>query len=368
MTRSFVPGLELAEAFHREVVGPFLGAALGPVPYSAGLIGAGSEVQGYDTERSTDHAWGPRVQVFLGGEDFRARAAELTALLDRDLPGEFRGYPVRFPFPGGTPARHWVDVIDLRAYFTDLLGADPADGVPLSAWLTTPAQTLRELTAGAVFHDGLGRLAAYRDLLAWYPDDVWRHVLAAQWMRLSQEEPFVGRCGEVGDELGSAVAAARQVRDLMRLCLLMHRVYPPYGKWLGTAFHALPCAAGLAPHLTRALSATTWRERERHLTPAYEGAAALHNALGLTEPLDPGVRPFHDRPFLVLDAHRFTHALTATITDPALRARPPVGAVDQYIDSTELTAGPNAALRRRYVPYVPFAPDAPADAEPPSDS
>lgn len=59
-------------------------------------------------------------------------------------------------------------------------------------------------------------------------------------MRLSQEEPFVGRCGEVGDDLGSAVVAARQVRDLIKLCLLMNRAYPLYGKWLGTVFAALP--------------------------------------------------------------------------------------------------------------------------------
>jgi len=42
-------------------------------------------------------------------------------------------------------------------------------------------------------------------------------VLACQWRRISQEEPFVGRCDEVVDELGSAVVAARLVRDLMRL-------------------------------------------------------------------------------------------------------------------------------------------------------
>ncbi|HWD74857.1 MAG TPA: DUF4037 domain-containing protein, partial [Solirubrobacteraceae bacterium] len=45
-----------------------------------------------------------------------------------------------------------------------------------------------------------------------------------------------GRCAEAGDELGSAVVTARLARDLMRLCLLMRRRYPPYSKWLGTAF------------------------------------------------------------------------------------------------------------------------------------
>lgn len=109
-------------------------------------------------------------------------------------------------------------------------------------------------------------------------------------MRSSQEEPFVGRCGEVGDDLGSAVVAARQVRDLMKLCLLMNRVYPPYSKWLGTAFAALPCAQALTPHLSGALAARSWQEREQHLSPAYEIAAGVHNDLDLTEPLEVTVR------------------------------------------------------------------------------
>jgi uncharacterized protein DUF4037 len=349
VTRPFLPGLELAELFHTEVVAPIVEEALAGVPYSAALIGWGSEVQGFDTRRSTDHAWGPRLQVFLNGDDFRTRADDLDALLDRELPAEFRGYPVRFAFPSDAPARHWVQVTDLWGFFAEQLGADPAHPLPTAAWLAVPTQVLRELTGGAVFHDGLGLLEPYRRRLAWYPDDVWRYVLACQWMRLSQEEPFVGRCGEVGDELGSAVIAARQVRDLMKLCLLVNRIYPPYGKWLGTAFAALPCAPALAPHLSGAVAARSWPERERHLSPAYEAVAGLHNELGLTEPVDVEVRYFHDRPFRVLDAHRFTEALVPTIRDPALRALPLVGAIDQYVDSTDLTDRSHADRRRRYL-------------------
>jgi hypothetical protein len=345
VTRSFLPGLELAELFHTEVVAPILGG----VAHSAALIGWGSEVQGFDTERSTDHAWGPRMQVFLGAQDFHERGQSLDTLLDRELPAEFRGYPVRFSFPAGEPDRHWVQVTSLTGYFTEQLGVDPADGVPPSTWLTVPTQVLRELTGGTVFHDGLGRLESYRDELAWFPDDVWRYVLACQWMRLSQEEPFVGRCGEVGDDLGSAVVTARLVRDVMKLCLLMDRVYPPYSKWLGTAFAALPGAGELTPHLTGALSAQGWREREIHLCAAYEIVAARHNALGLTEPVETSVRYFHDRPFRVLDAYRFTDALIPTIEDPAVRELPPVGAIDQYVDNTDLTDRRNAEVRRRYI-------------------
>jgi hypothetical protein len=139
-----------------------------------------------------------------------------------------------------------------------------ASPYPSGSW--SPTQTLRELTGGQVFHDGTGLLDDYRGTLAWYPDDVWRYVLACQWKRLAQEEAFVGRCGEVGDEVGSAVVAARQVRDLMKLCLLMARVYPPYSKWLGTAFAKLPCADALTPVFADALAARTWKDRERHLS------------------------------------------------------------------------------------------------------
>jgi Domain of unknown function (DUF4037) len=346
MTHAFIPGLDLARLFYDEAVAPVLASALRGVPYSAGLVGAGSEVQGFDTVRSTDHAWGPRLQVFLETDDFRDRAEGLEALLERELPLEFRGHPVRFAYPFGTPARHWVHLVDVRGYFREAFGADPLAGPSASAWLTTPTQVLRELTGGEVFHDGTGLLRPYRAALAWYPEDLWRHVLAAQWMRLSQEEPFVGRCGEVGDDLGSAVVAARQVRDLMKLCLLMNRVYPPYSKWLGSAFAGLDCARELSPLLSAALAAGDWQARELFLSPAYEVVAGLHNALGLTEPVDPGVRYFHDRPFLVLDSFRFADALVATVADPVVRVLPRVGAYDQYIDNTDMGAGD---VRRRYV-------------------
>src|SRR6266508_6574753 len=52
---------------------------------------------------------------------------------------------------------------------------------------------------------------------AWYPDQVWRWLLACQWRRLDQEEPFVQRTAEAGDDLGSAVIAARLVRDTIRV-------------------------------------------------------------------------------------------------------------------------------------------------------
>lgn len=349
MTRSFIAGLALSERFYDEVVESLLRDALDGEPYSAALIGYGSEVQGFDTSRSTDHAWGPRVRVFLNSDAFRNRAGDLDALLDRHLPGEFCGYPVRFAFPDDAPPRHWVHITDLTSFFTAQLGVPPTEQLSLLTWLTVPTQVLRELISGRVFHDGLGQLKRYRQALEWYPDDVWRYILACQWLRLSQEEPFVGRCGEVGDDLGSAVVTARQVREVMKLCLLMDRVYPPYSKWLGTAFAATERAEQLRPHLSGATAARNWQERERYLSAAYEIIAELHNERRLTVPLDPRVRQFHDRPFQVLDAYRFTDALMDTITDPQIRTLPPVGAIDQYVDSSDMTDREAAQVRRQYI-------------------
>jgi hypothetical protein len=204
-----------------------------------------------------------------------------------------------------------------------------------------------------VFHDDPGELTRARENAAWYPDDVWRYVLACQWRRVDQEEPFPGRCAEAGDDLGSRVAAARLARDLMRLCLLMHRQYPPYSKWLGTAFARLPGGAGLAAALTAAISADHYEARERHLTEAMEAIAVLHNRLGLTPPLDTRPRRFFDRPYLVLGAGRFTAALRETITDPRVRDLPLAGAVDQFTDSADAAGDPRflrACFDRAHLP------------------
>lgn len=294
---SFVSGIELSRRFYTEAVAPALSE-----PHSAALLGPGSEVLGFDTERSTDHDWTARVFLFL---------PEIRAV---DVPDTFVGHPVK------------LIIATLDEWRRGFLGFDPRHP-ECRDWLATPTQVFAEFTGGAVFHDDLG-LEALRQRVAWYPDDVWRYVLACQWQRIGQEEAFVGRCGEVGDELGSAVVAGRLVRDLMRLCLLMARRYPPYSKWLGSAFARLPAAAALTPSLTGALAATDWHDREHHLVTAYEHVAGLHNALGLTEPVDPHVRLFFDRPFRVIDAGRFVAPLLAG-------GRRPIGAIDQFVDSTD---------------------------------
>ena len=61
----FTPGLELSRAFFAEIVRPLLVDRFPELRYGAALLGSGSEILGFDTEMSTDHNWGPRVDLFF---------------------------------------------------------------------------------------------------------------------------------------------------------------------------------------------------------------------------------------------------------------------------------------------------------------
>ncbi|RLP85390.1 DUF4037 domain-containing protein [Micromonospora sp. CV4] len=340
---AFLPGLTLARRYHDEVVAPVLRRRFPGLRYAAGLLDGGSELLGLDTERSTDHDWGPRVQVFVGSTD-ATRIPGVRAALDADLPTEFLGWPTRFAGDDGrlgvadpVGRRHGVSVDELAGWWRHRLGFDPAAGVTVADWLATPTQRLAEVTGGAIFHDGLdGALTARRVALAWYPPDVWRHVLAAAWTRIAQAEHLPGRCAEVGDELGSRVVAAGLARDLMRLGLLLRRRWPPYDKWLGTVFGGLPDAAPVVAALTDALGPGDWTRRQAGLVGALEAVARWTDETGLAAPVRARARQFHRRPFLVLHAERIAVALRGGVRDPLLRDRPPLGAVDQYVHSVDV--------------------------------
>ncbi len=335
---------------------PILDEAFPGLRHSAALLGYGSEVLGLDDARSTDHNWGPRVRLFLGDADAAAHAEAIGRVLAERLPFRFRGYPTGAVVPPGGDARlltpverrpipHLVEVFALGGFLRGHLGFDPREGITARDWLTVPSQRLCELCAGAVYHDGLGELEPLRAALAWYPDDVWRHLLACAWRRIGHEEAFVGRTGEAGDDLGSRIVAARLARDVARLAFLVERRHAPYAKWLGSAFARLSCAAALAPALEEALRADRWQEREAALARAYAELGARTNALRLAPAVDPSPRPFHGRPFTVVGGERFAAALAGATGDPALRALPPVGSVDQISDDSDLLTSP-PLLRR----------------------
>jgi hypothetical protein len=334
----FVPAAELCRDFYAEVLAP----ALIGVPHAAGLLGAGSDVLGYDTERSTDHGWGPRGTLFVAPEDVSAARARVEAA----LPETFRGWSVRIE-QDGLPYQHQVTVGVWNQWLEAQFGVDATRPLEPVDWLLIPQQQLLGVVAGPVFADPGHQLAEVRRRLAWYPDDVWWWLLACQWRRIAQEEPFVQRTAEVGDQLGSAVLTARLVRDCIHLALLIARRYAPYAKWLGTAFARLPHPDGLDHQLAAALAAPDFAARQQALSDAYECLARRHGELPGATALDPQVRRFFNRPAMVLGADRCVADCLRQVADPLLRELPLIGSIDQFADSTDLLGRPDLIQRAR---------------------
>ncbi len=348
--KTSLSGLELSRYFFEESVQPILKKHFPKLKYSAALIGYGSEVLGFDTPLSRDHAWGPRLLLFIGEKEY-AQSKDISRILSRELPFMFGGYSTNFGKPDKHHVRHMVpiksglvnhkvEIFTLKAFLKLRLGAIPKQKTSLLDWLLAPQQRLLEITSGAVYYDGLRELNYIRKELGYFPKDVWLYLLASQWQKISQEEAFVGRTGHVGDELGSQLVAVRIVRELMRLCFLIERNYFPYSKWFGSAFQRLNCSKKLSPIFRKVLLAKSWRERERHLGQAYSAIAQMHNTLHITKVLPAKVSKYYGRPYYVIHADVFADAIRAKIKNGRLKKLKLIGSVDQFTDSTDVSSSP----------------------------
>ncbi len=336
----FIKGLELNELFYNEVVASLLKSYFPELQCSAALIGWGSDVIGYDDAQSADHNWGVRFQLFLSERDSGKYRQPVNDVLDEQLPSEFLGHPTTFEIVVNEDARgvpvshkHNIDVETVKEFFSRYLGCDPFGEIKAADWLTFSEHKLLAITSGKVFYDGLRELEFVRQKFSYYPKDVWLYMLAAQWVKIFEEQAFVGRSGYVGDELGSMVIAARQVKNLMRLCFLIERKYAPYSKWFGTAFSSLDCAEKLSPIFTRVLQAKDWRERQKFLAQAYETVAQMHNALKITIALKEEAAEYAGRSYLVVGDERFAEELRKALTSEEVKnIKHELGSVNQFID------------------------------------
>ncbi|WP_275004067.1 DUF4037 domain-containing protein [Promicromonospora iranensis] len=337
-------GIELARAYWADVVRPILDRKLPDVPRAAGRLGTGSDVLGLDDATSRDHDWGLRLTVLVPAD----RAAEVDDVLTASLPTSHQGLPTAFPLTWDPSVRHRVEVTTTAELVRSRTGLARGTALGTAAlsvtdWLSFTGQSVLEITAGPVFEDTSGELTALRDLLAWYPHDVWLHVLAADWNRIEQELPFVGRTGQRGDDLGSRLIAARLITALVRLGFLLERRWPPYPKWAGTLFGRLPVAASAGGHLVDALAAPTWQERDAALRSACEALHDRQRAAGLPALDGTACEPFFDRPFTGL--RDVPGVLRGAITDPEVRALSHRGGVEQWVDDVGTLTDPGVRTR-----------------------
>jgi hypothetical protein len=356
----FIPGLKLSELYYHEAVRPLLDRSFPGMRHSAALIGYGSDVIGFDTTLSTDHMWGPRLVLFLPEDGFEKQRSQVDAVLRDGLPVSFHGYQTNFGSPDeigvrlmkpvdSGPVDHLIEIVTIPAYFQEYLGFDLNKEIDLLDWLTFSEHHLLAMTSGKVFYDDLG-LEEHRSRFNYYPHELWLYLLASQWAKIGQEEAFVGRTGDVGDDLGSQVIAARLVHALMQLSFLMERSYAPYSKWFGSAFSRLQTGPTLGPLLRRVLQAPDWREREGFLIQAYQLLSRHHNELCITAPVSEKTSWFHGRPYQVIHADEIAETIQAVIKDEQVRALPPFrGSVNQLVELTDVVEDTEFCRRIRSV-------------------
>ena len=131
----FVPGAELARRFYEEVVG----AAVDPWVHAAALVGTGSDVLGFDTARSTDHGWGPRMHVFVAAAD----VAAVTSAVEAALPDTFAGWPTRYGWDA-VPVQSHVVVCGSRRGSESTLASTREPGCrPTTGWPCLSNSSLR---------------------------------------------------------------------------------------------------------------------------------------------------------------------------------------------------------------------------------
>ncbi|MBB2893750.1 DUF4037 domain-containing protein [Flexivirga oryzae] len=331
-------GRALSRAYFEDVVAPLLARRFPGLRYAAARLGTGSDVLGFDDAVSQDHDFGLRLTLLTPHD----RINEVVESLDAELPADYRDWPTRFSTSWARDARPQIEVTSASDFGRSRLGVDATAPLSVTDWLSLTGQAVLEVTGGPVFADGAGELTAMRQRLEWYPHDLWLHLLACDWTQAGEELSFVGRSASRGDDLGSRVLAGRLAHVGMHLGFLLERRWPPYSKWLGTAFARLPRASAALPGFRAAVAAPTWQEREDGLAEGFAALGRLQGELGLpaTEPV---TVPHFDRPFRrVADIARL---LLEEIVDADVRALPyGVGNIEQVSAATKVLVD---ARRRR---------------------
>lgn len=331
-------GLDLAGAYYREVVAPLLAVRFPGLPHAAARLGSGSDVLGLDDTMSRDHDWGSRLTLLVEGPDVEP----IDGYLQQLLPESFAGLPTRFATTWDAAVRHRVEVATPADFAASRLGLAVVDELGPLDWLSFTGQGVLEVTAGEVFSDTQGGISDIRRRLAWYPDDVWRYVVAADWSRIGQELPLMGRAGQRGDEVGSRAIIGRLTHTAMHLGFLLERRWPPYSKWLGTAFTRLANAGSVTAALLGAQTAATWQEREAAMCDALLDMHDLQRRQGLPTG-SKVVEPFFERPFQTVSS-TVVKGLISSIADPLVRQLPlGVGSLEQWVDNVDVLSSP--ALR-----------------------
>ena len=343
----FIKGRELCKGFFQDIAEPILEREFPGLEYTAGLLGYGSDVLGYDDEVSTDHMWGPRFYLFLHDEDYYLKE-KILDIFAYEFPYNYKGYSVNFsaPDPNDNGIRHiepisegkvnpLIFIYTINEYLDMYLGTHELTALTDIDWLTFSEHKLLTLTKAEFYVDRLG-IGERLKPLRYYSENVWLYLLASNWSLAAEEQAFVKRCHDVGDEIGSILVCARISERLMRLAFLYCREYAPYSKWFGTSFMRLKLDDEIKTAISRALKAADIIEREENLVAAQQLLARLHNRCGITEVVSDEIVSYFGRNIKVIFADRIAQTLKAKLAGTVLAEVPLIGTLSEVSNFTAI--------------------------------
>lgn len=332
--------MELCEGFFNDCAKGIIEKSFPDLIYSAGLIGYGSDVLGYDDAVSTDHMWGPRFYLFLRKEDI-SKKDDIFRALSEKLPYTYQGYSVNFtaPDPDDCGVQHpefissgkvnpLIFIQTFDEYLTEQLGTYNLDHISPFEWLAFSEHRLLSLVSGKFFADGLN-CSKTVSKIKYYPKEVKLYLIASNWEAIASEQAFVKRCGECSDETGSRIICARISERLMRLCFLYCDTYAPYSKWFGTAFAKLPVDSKIKNSIQKALLANSLTERENRIVEAQALVADIHNSSKLTNFVDFHIESYFGRDIKVIFADKFVEATVKELKNTEFDNIPLIGTFSQ---------------------------------------
>ncbi|MFW6269111.1 MAG: DUF4037 domain-containing protein [Bacillota bacterium] len=329
MTQNFIKGLELNQGYYYDIVKPLLEKYFPELEYSAGLIGYGSDVLGYDTPVSMDHNWGPRLNIFLNEENL-VKKKKINELLRKKLPYEYKGFPTNFTDPrtdntqrmdkiNKGEVNHLIQIFSVGEFLHQIIGIGSIDKISLIDWLKIPEQGLVEITSGEVFYDGLNKLNKVRDFFQFYPEDIFKIKLAGLWNSISQEEAFIGRNIDLGEEIGVRLISSRIVNYLIKICFYLEKTYPLYSKWFTKAFKDLNCYSHFKQLFKDILTTKNTESLDELLAQAYKKILIWQNKLDLTPEINLEVTDYYGRPYKVIFAEKIYNYLLESINNKKLK-------------------------------------------------
>lgn len=207
---------------------------------AVGLVGEGSDCYGFDDYISTDHDYELGFCMWLTAEDYKAIGYELQQEYEKLLRDQGVVQEDSLAYNPNLSGRRGVFIID--EFYDRVLGIKNSANNLENIWNATTGERFAEATNGQVFRDDLGEFTRTRKvLLGYYPEAVWKQMLAKELHDYSQyAQSNYPRMMARGDYATAAICKAKAMEAALDVVYLLNKHFAPYYKWKRKGVESCP--------------------------------------------------------------------------------------------------------------------------------